>query len=311
MDEKLRNRSRSVICFVRKYKFSVLFLLMVCWGLFGSMQTTNTTFFIRQMMIMTFLTIGVALEYISGDFDLAFVAQISASSLICVFLIQKGVPISISCIVVLIFNGLAGCLKSIMIIQMHMPSVIVTLGLQMILVNLCSGFTKNSNIIIPSLRVEYRQLYLNVAEVLLLIIGVAAAVYFLNQTYYGKYARMLGENLTLARKNGMECTKISMIIHVWASLFFSVPVMFLVLYTGSGSSTLGSDYLYKVFAAVFLGRILFRKQGWFVSGMVMGALAVVVFVGVLTARGYLNQWETIIEGVIILLALWRGEHKKV
>lgn len=49
-------------------------------------------FFIRQLNIMILLTMGVSLEYICGDFDLAFAAQISASSLLGVFLLMKGTP---------------------------------------------------------------------------------------------------------------------------------------------------------------------------------------------------------------------------
>lgn len=260
-------------------------------------------FFVRQANIMILLTIGVSLEYICGDFDLAFAAQISASSLLGVFLALKGVPLLLCCMAVFLFNALVGGLKGFLIVKLNMPSIIATLGLQMILVNLCAGVTENNSLHFIRLKELYQQFPARQLEILLVLAGIGVVYYFIEYTYYGKYCRMLGENLSLARINGLKCTEISILIHMGVSVFFSVPAILLMFYTGSGSSSLGSDYLYKVLTAVFLGQIVTRKKGYSVWGMVTGALSVVFFTCVLTVYGRLNCWENILEGFVILLCL--------
>lgn len=271
---------------------------------------TKLLFFMRQANIMILLTIGASLEYISGDFDLAFATQISASSLLGVFLALKGVPLVLSCIAVFGCNALVGALKGFLIVKLHMPSIIVTFGLQMILANLCVGITDNSNLLMVSLKETYQEFPIKEIGFICAILGIGVAYYFLEHTYYGKYCRILGENLNLARINGLKCMEISMLIHVFVSAFFSVPAILLMFYTGSGSSSMGADYLYKVLTAVFLGQNLVGKRKNSILGMVSGALAVVIFTCALTAKGCINRWENILEGIVMLVCLSWTYRKK-
>lgn len=267
-------------------------------------------FFIRQLNIMILLTMGVSLEYICGDFDLAFAAQISASSLLGVFLLMKGTPLILSFLVVFSFNALIGCLKGFFIVKFQMPSVIVTLGLQIILVNLCAGITENKSLVFVELNRMYRKFPIKEIGLFLTIAGMGAVYYFLEHTYYGKYCRILGENLPLARQNGLKCVEISVLIHIVVSVFFAIPTILLMFYTGSGGSFLGADYLYKVLTATVLGQHMIRKKRNDIWGMIAGALIVVLFTCVLTVYGALNRWENILMGIVILICI-SEKYKKV
>lgn len=286
-----------------KYKMCILIMGILAAGIVYGVCPGNFSFFMRQAAVMIFLTVGVSLECISGDFDLAFTAQISAASLIGVFMISKGIPVVVSCGMIFVFNGLVGCLKGFLLVKMRMPSIIFSLALQMILANFCAGITDNSSIVIVQLKELYRNAPMNLVCTILVILGASAAFFFLEQTYYGKYCRMLGENLELAKMSGLKCTEISMLIHAAVSVYFSVPTILLMLYTGSGSSSLGGDYLYKVLAAVCLGQNMVRREKESVAGMALGAVTVVLFTCILTARGYLNRWENILAGITILACL--------
>lgn len=140
-------------------------------------------------------------------------------------------------------------------------------------------------------------------ELLFMLAGVAVAFLFLEHTYYGKYCRMLGENLKLAEESGVACLKISMLIHLSASVFLSLSSVLLMLQTGSGGSSLGENYLYRVLTAVFLGDIGLRTGKGKVAGMVIGTVAMVLLNAILTEYGYLNKWEMILEGLAILVVL--------
>ncbi len=270
----------------------------------------NLSFLIRQISLITLLTVGVSLEMIGGVIDLAFAAQLSASALVGIFLIAGGCPVWVGCIGILFFNFFLGFLKAVFLVKLRVPSIIFTLAMQVILSNFLLATVDYTGIVIPELRESYRgNIYIGM-ELTITVLCVAGAFFFLEKTYYGKYCRMLGENLPLAWENGVKCFGISVAVHLFASLFFSISAAFLMFRTGSSNSALGATYLYQILTAVFLGGVLPNTGKGRIFGMLSGALAVTLAVTFLTGSGYLYRFENILEGSIILVALALGVRKK-
>lgn len=265
----------------------------------------NYLFLLRQITIMLMLIMGVTIEYVCGDLDLTFAAQIAASSLLGVFVAIKGAPVIISFIIVILFNVISGIAKAVLTVKLEIPSVIATLGMQMVLVNLCSGIMNDTNLTMNRFKIIYSENCVLEIGAGLAVVGLLAVYLFFEKTYYGRYCRMLGDNLALAKTSGVRCLEISAIIHTTASIYISVPAILLMLYTGCGSSALGTNYLYEVLTAVFLGQKIARKKNN-VLGILCGTFIVVTGTWILTTAGNLNQLESIMEGVIILICSATG-----
>ena len=116
----------------------------------------NLSFLIRQISLITLLTVGVSLEMIGGVIDLAFAAQLSASALIGIFLIAGGCPVWVGCIGILFFNFFLGFLKAVFLVKLRVPSIIFTLAMQVILSNFLLATVDYTGIVIPELRESYR-----------------------------------------------------------------------------------------------------------------------------------------------------------
>lgn len=270
----------------------------------------NLSFFIRQISLITLLTVGVSLEMIGGVMDLAFAAQLSASALVGISLIAGGCPVWLGCLGIFIFNFLLGIAKAVFFVKLRVPSIIFTLAMQVILFNFLMAMVDYTGIVLPELRESYRGSIYTGVELLTAVVFVICAFFFLEKTYYGKYSRMLGENLQLAQENGVKCFGISAVVHLFSSLFFSISAVFLMLRTGSSNSSLGITYLYQILTAVFLGGVLPNTGKGRIFGMLFGALAVTLGVTFLTWSGYLYRFENILEGSIILAVLAFGVRKK-
>ncbi len=121
---------------------------------------------------------------------------------------------------------------------------------------------------------------------------------------------MLGENLHLSQENSVKCYGISIVVHLFSSLFFSISAVFLMLRTGSSNSSLGATYLYQILTAVFLGGVLPNTGKGHIRGMLFGALTVTLAVTFLTGNGYLYRLENILEGSAILVILAVNAQKK-
>lgn len=270
----------------------------------------NPSFFVRQISLITLLSMGVSLEMIGGVVDLAFAAQLSASTLIGIWLIAAGFPIWTGLIGIFLFNAVLGVLKSVFFVNLRVPSVIFTLAIQVILSNFLAAVTDNSGTVLQSLRESYRGSRYMELELFTTVLCVIGTFLFLEKTYYGKCCRMLGENLHLAKESGVKCFGISTVGNLFSSILFSIAAVFLMMRTGSSNSFLGATYLYQVLTAVFIGGILPDTGRGRILGMLLGALTVTIAITILTGDGYLYRMENILEGSVILVVLAFGSRKK-
>lgn len=280
----------------------LLFVAQNFYGGFGR-------YFFRQFLIMAFLTIGVSIQMIAGNFDLSFAAQVSASTVLGAFCIRRGMPVMAALSAMLLFHMLLGALKGVLMVKLRIPPILMTLALQMILSGLLAGITGENSILFQSGQF-YRNYLFEGGAVGVFLVLVITAYLLLNHSYYGRYCRMIGENLELAEESGLNCTLIAVLVHCFGSLFFLAAAVIMMLETSSGSSYLGSNYLYKALAAACIGGIGLRTGKGTISGMLVGNAVVVLAVFALTGTGELNKLETIMEGIIIVVFLALQEREK-
>ncbi len=303
--------------FMKKIKKYVIEnkLNIIIWLAFMLILLKNTFlyfeyFFIRQFIIMLFISLGVALEMMSGDFDLSFAAQISGATVIGAYLLKNEINLYVTVLFILLLHILGGAVKSFLMIKLKMPSIIFTLALQMIISKTFLIVSNENNIIIPDKPAYYNNNMFWVLMAALTAVLLLCVHWFLYDTYYGKYCRMLGENTELMEKNGLNCFAASLIIHSFAAVFFTMASLLFIFQTVSGSAYIGSNYLYKVLAALCLGGIGSCNGEGRISGIVAGTVSMVLLIFILTSFNYVNKWETIVEGMIILAGLYMGRIRK-
>lgn len=257
----------------------------------------------KQFLIMIFMTMGLSLEMICGDLDLAFAAQISSSTVIAAYFIRMGVQVWMACALVFAFNFLIGILKGFLLAQFEIPSIIMTWGLQIILSNLFDSVSNSSSIFFQSTKTYYNNTLFWVCICVTFLVLTSLLYILLKRTYYGRYCRMLGENRRAVQESGLNYVPILIILHVIAAAFFAVTAIIILLLTLSGSSSLGSNYLYKIIAAACLGGISFQNGRGEIRGMIIGTITMIMLVFLLTQFGILNTYENILEGFIIIISL--------
>lgn len=266
-------------------------------------------YFYREFIVMAFLTIGVSIEMIAGDFDLSFAAQVAASTVLGAFCLSRGMGLFAALLLMCIFHMLLGALKGFMMVKFCVPPIIMTLALQKVLAGLSAGLTGESSIMFHSDCQFYNNYLFKLGNAAVFLLLLSITTLLLNRSYYGRYCRMIGENMELAKESGLNCTGIAVLIHCFSSLFFFIAAVILLLETSSGSTYLGTNYLYKVLAAACIGGIGFGTGEGKVSGMIRGNLWLVLITFLLLRTGRSNQFETIIEGILIVLSLslqkWR------
>ncbi len=305
----MKNSRVWYITFLQENKVNIILWIFFLFIYFQNRYTSFGYFFAKQFVLMAFMTIGVSIEMLCGDFDLSFAAQIAASTVLAAYFLRQGGSLWLAIILVIGFHALAGVWKGFLMAKIRIPSIIMTLALQVIFTNLFAVLTEGNSIMFNLGKNYYSDLHFKVIIYLILFLMLTTAIIFMNHTYYGRYCRMIGEDMDLTERSGLNHVAILIIIHVLASLFFSIPAVIMMLQTSSGSTTLGTNYLYKVLAAACLGGIGYQNGKGKISGMLMGTITMILLMLLLTGSGYLSRWESIIEGVIILSAVLTKRYK--
>jgi len=139
-----------------------------------------------------------------------------------------------------------------------------------------------------------------------IIAVVALALGFLvfNETTFGRYVTGVGANAEAVRRAGVDNKKITLAVYALSGLAAAIAGIIIAARLGSGSSNAGGGFELDVIAAVVLGGTsLFGGRGTML-GTMLGALTVAVIGNGLILYHMSPFLTPIIEGFIILIAIW-------
>jgi simple sugar transport system permease protein len=139
-----------------------------------------------------------------------------------------------------------------------------------------------------------------IIAVIVLVLGFIA----FNETTFGRYVTGVGANAEAVRRAGVDTKRVTLSAYAISGLAAAMAGIIIAARLGSGSSNAGGGFELDVIAAVVLGGTsLFGGRGTML-GTMLGALTVAV-IGNGLILYHLSPFLTpIVEGVIILLAIW-------
>ena len=139
-----------------------------------------------------------------------------------------------------------------------------------------------------------------------IIAVVVLAVGFLvfNETTFGRYVTGIGANAEAVRRAGVNTRRITLAVYALSGFAAAIAGIIIAGRLGSGSSNAGGGFELEVIAAVVLGGTsLFGGRGTML-GTMLGALTVAV-IGNGLILSHMSPFITpIVEGFIILIAIW-------
>ena len=130
--------------------------------------------------------------------------------------------------------------------------------------------------------------------------------YVLRSTTAGRAVYAVGDNPEAARLAGINTNRVLMGVYAMAGLFYGIAGLLLVARTGVGDPNSGGagtqDNLDSITAVVLGGTSLFGGRG-LIIGTLIGALIVGVFRNGLQLMGVESNYQVLITGVLVILAV--------
>ena len=304
--------------------FASLIGLMVFFSIASPnfMQPENMVGILQSTAVNGVLAIACTFVIITSGIDLSVGTLMTFCSVMTgVVLVYWGLPFWMGLLAAILFGALIGLINGALIAKMKIPPFIATLGMMMMLKGLSlvisgtkpiyfsdveefASISQDSLIgtLIPSLPIPN--------AVLILFLVAFLGAFILNKTILGTYTFALGSNEEAVRLSGVNVDRWKIIVYSFAGGLCGIAGLMIASRLNSAQPALGPGYELDAIAAVVIGGTSLSGGVGTIIGTIIGAFIISVLTNGLRIMSVAQEWQTVVTGVIIILAVYADNLRK-
>lgn len=303
---KLKKNINISKCMVYIIFLVVLSLFAIFIG--GSFFSLNNILnIIRQTAVVSMIAVTMTFVIAIGEIDLSVGSTIGLSGLMAALVLQSTDSIPLAILAALAVGLVVGLINGLLIVALNLPSFLVTLGMQMVLVGTSMWITNTTAIPIGNTTFTFIFGGGSIGKLPLLLLWVlitgAVGYIVLNRTPYGKKVLAVGGNATSARYSGINVKKVVVYVFVYSSLMAALGGMLYAGRMSSGRYTFGDGLELDAIASVILGGTSMAGGNGSIVGAIIGSLLIGTINNGLMFFGLSTAQQTVAKGAIIILSV--------
>ncbi len=245
-----------------------------------------------------------------GAVDLSIPYTITLSVYVATIIQEgKNENLFISIVAALAVGALVGAVNGFAVVVLRIPAMVATLSVGFIAQSIVQILSSTAGHVGPSPAIAElsRADVFGFSVFTLIALGMCLLVAFLLfRTAFGVRLLGTGQNDVAARLAGLRPSSTRWVAFVLSGLFAGVTAILLGGYSGGASLGVGASFLISSIAAVVLGGTLMSGGQSSVAGIFGGALFLTFLTTLTSTMDMAFGLRSIIEGVVILLALGVG-----
>lgn len=271
-------------------------------------SVNNLLNILRQAAPNLIVAVGMTLVITTAGIDLSVGSGLAVIAVLSAIALGAGWPVWLAILAMLGMGTAIGFLNGYFTAFQRIPAFIVTLASLSILRGVAQLLTKGYSIPIdpasPFLFIGRGRIGIIPVPAIIAVIVVIVGYLLLNNTRFGLYVTGIGSNEESVRRSGINTRVIKTAVYMLSGLVVGIGGMVTAARLASGSSYTGIAFELQVIAAVIVGGTnLFGGEGRML-GTVMGTLLLAMITNGLILMHISPFYEQIIEGTIILTAIW-------
>ncbi|MBJ2329858.1 ABC transporter permease [Schaalia cardiffensis] len=222
-------------------------------------------------------------------------------------------PLGVGLILVLLFGAFVGLINGVNISILGLPPFIATLAMMMVARGLALIISDKSTISIANkdyIALSTGSLFPTVwgatltnAALIFVLLTILAA-FLLSKTLLGRYALAIGSNEEATRLSGVNVRLWKVIIYVVAGVFMAIGAILYSARFGFVQPAEGVGFELNVIAATVIGGTSLSGGRASIPGALLGALIMETLKKGLTMMGVASEWQLVVTGVVVLLAVF-------
>lgn len=303
--------------FLSRYGIYVAFFLLVAVLTIvfpPFLKPSNIINVLRQTAVNGILAVGMTFVIVTGGIDLSVGSILALSAVVATSFAHPGEHALAAPLLLGLLVGCAcGALNGVLIAKKRLAPFIVTLAMMAAARGLALVYTSGRPVI--NLSDAYNQIgggyWLGIPlPVLIFLVIIAAGIFLLHYTRFGRYVFAIGGNELAARVSGIHTDRILIKVYIIMGALSGVAGMVLSSRVMSGSPAMGEGYELDAIAAVVIGGTsLFGGIGS-IADTIAGALIIGVMNNGLDMLNVSSYWQQVVKGVIIVLAVVMDKRAK-
>ena len=299
-----------------KENLGILIALLMMIAFLCIWPRTRTTFptvknifnVLRQSAPNVMLACGMTMCILLGGIDLSVGSIIAMSGCLGAgAVVWGGMPEVIGIFIGLLSGAIFGMFNGILIAKTTIPPFIVTLASQNIAKGIAYVFSQGKPI--RCMTDAWKFLGAGYVAgiptpVITMLIVFLLSVLFLNRTRIGRHIYAVGGNATAAKFSGIDTVRVKFIVHTISGLYAGLAGITIASRLYSGTCTSGDGAENDAIAAVIIGGTSMAGGSGKLGGTLIGALIIGILNNGLNLMGVNSDWQYIIKGAVILLAVY-------
>ncbi len=274
---------------------------------------------LRQISINLCLSIGMTLVILTGGIDLSVGSILALSGAVAAGLLKHGIgiePLNLfveftvfgAILAGLLVGGFFGFFNGIMVTRLRIPPFVATLGM----LSVARGFTRlwTGGFPITGLGDSFVQIGTGFDPIIgfplpvwISMILVGLFTVFTLHTKLGRYIFAVGSSEQTAHLSGVNVNRVKLWVYSLAGVLSAVGGILVTARLDSAQPNAGIGYELDSIAAVVIGGTSLSGGRGSVVGTVLGCLIIGVLNNSLTLLDVSPNWQLVIKGMVILLAV--------
>ena len=308
----------------RLLAFASLIIMLIGFSLASPffMQTSNMIAILQAASVNGVLAIAVTLVIITGGIDLSVGTMMTFCAVITgVVLTNLGLPLWMGALAALGTGALCGLVSGTLVARLMIPPFIATLGMMLIFKGLnlvmsgarpiyfndTPGFDQISR---GSIVGDFFPAFPLPNGVLILFAVALSVSFILNRTVLGRYTYALGSNEEAVRLSGVNTAAWKTAIYTLSGVIVGIAGLLIASRLNSAQPALGLGYELEAIAAVVIGGTSLSGGRGTILGSLIGALIMAVLANGLRVMSVAQEWQTVITGMIIILAVYADQMRR-
>jgi ribose transport system permease protein len=278
----------------------------------------NITNILFSTVVIGLLALGTTFVIITGGIDLSIGTGMALSAVMSgVFIVNLGVPLPFGVLGAILFGGLIGLVNGLSVAVLKLPPFIATLAMMLVAQGLALVVSHSAPIYFSD---SPAYIDLSIGSIIpganfpnaVLVFALAAIVagVLLNSTVLGRYTYSIGSNEEATALSGIDVRRWKIVIYTVAGLFTGLAGVMISARLGSAQPATGMGYELQAIAAVVIGGTSLTGGKGSIVGTVIGALIISVLNNGLQIMSIPQEWQNVILGIVILLAVYADMARK-
>jgi ribose transport system permease protein len=259
-----------------------------------------------QLALLSIFSAGMTCVLKMGDFDLSIGAIAAMAGIVVAELMLAGYSITLSIVAGLLVGIGAGAVNGFLVAYLELSAFVCTLATMSVLMGLSLAITKGLSLWNLPERFGFigRGNFLGIpVRFFIMIVLLALVALFHSYTTSGRRMEAIGGNPEASRMSGINVRFNRLLGFVLSGFCSAIAGIVLTSAVLGANATQGTTYLMDVFGACFIGAATIRIGQFHIWGTLVGVIIDVVAINGLIIMMVPGYYTTMIQGVILLLAI--------